>query len=155
MNDSLIGFWTGTKLLNLSWLPNPEHFSEATLQATRVAGENFWEIAYTWSHEDAAQSGILLLGIDPESRAATAAWCDSWHQSACLLFCQGEAENSGRVSVLGSYKAPPDPDWGWRITLDQPNDDALELVMTNIAPDGDETLAVRATFQRAALNPSA
>ncbi len=148
MDDSMIGLWTGTKLLNLSWLPNPEHFSDATLRITRVAGDNCWELAYTWSHEDAPHEGALLLAVDPKTHAATVAWCDSWHQSERLLFCQGKQETTRRVSVLGSYAAPPDPDWGWRITLEQPTEGSLELIMHNIPPGGEEELAVRATFQR-------
>ncbi len=149
MDDSLLGLWTGTNLLNLSWLPSPEHVSNATLRVAKVAGGNAWELAYTWSHEDAPHEGVLLLGVDSKTGAVTAAWCDSWHQSERLLFCLGKREETGRLSVLGSYEAPPDPDWGWRITLDQPTEGSLELVMVNIAPGGEEELAVRATFQRA------
>ncbi len=150
MNETMIGSWTGTKLLNLSWLPNPEHFSDTTLAVKSVAGGNFLELAYTWSHESTPHNGLLLLSLDPKTHKASAAWCDSWHQSTGLLICQGERDaETGRVSVLGSYEAPPGLDWGWRITLTQPTDDTLELVMANIPPGGSDDLAVRATFTRA------
>ena len=149
MKETMVGAWVGTNLLNLSWLPHPEHTSEATLAVKRVAGGNFYEAAYTWSHENTPHDGILLIGVDPESGSASAAWGDSWHQSASLMISTGRVDDAGQLTVQGSYPAPPGPDWGWRITLTQPTDDTLELVMTNILPEGTEDLAVRATFTRA------
>jgi hypothetical protein len=151
MKDTLLGNWAGTNLLNLSWLPSPEHLSDTTLQVTKSVNDNFLQLTYTWSdtsHENTPHNGVLLLGVDPETRKATSAWCDSWHQSTGLLFCTGDIEASGKINVLGSYSAPPGPDWGWRISLQQNTDDTLEIVMTNITPDGEEDLAVRATFRR-------
>jgi hypothetical protein len=62
---------------------------------------------------------------------------------------QGEVTETGKLIVQGSYPAPSGPDWGWRITLEQPYTNALEMMMTNILPDGTEDLAVRACFTRA------
>lgn len=149
MKETMIGAWVGTNLLNLSWLPNPEHLSDATLTVKRVAGENFLEIAYTWSHENAPHNGLLLVSINPGDNTAQAAWCDSWHQSVGLMLCEGALDTTETLTVQGSYEAPPGPSWGWRITLCQPTDDTLELVMVNIPPGGDDDLAVRATFTRA------
>jgi len=79
---------------------------------------------------------------------ATVAWIDSWHNGDRLMLCQGSLSVAGALSVKCSYSAPPGPDWGWRITLESPSNDAWRLVMHNITPQGDEQLAVEALFQR-------
>lgn len=146
MDERFLGTWAGENLLNLSWLPNPEHHSEATMTITRRGA--FWEAAYTWSHEGTAHEGVLLIGVSGESHKATVAWGDSWHQSPSLMFLRGIRTESGALSVQGSYPAESGPDWGWRITLELPEPDTLEMVMTNLPPDGPEDLAVRATYRR-------
>lgn len=60
----------------------------------------------------------------------------------------GMLAGSGEVAVEGSYPAPPGPDWGWRITLEQPSADALLMRMYNITPDGTAALAVEASYSR-------
>ena len=60
--------------------------------------------------------------------------------------CTGKTETNGAVSVLGYYAAPPDPDWGWRITLQPDSANRFRLIMYNITPDGEEILAVEAVF---------
>ncbi|MGC4045767.1 MAG: DUF1579 family protein [Armatimonas sp.] len=151
MNESMVGSHTGVNLLNLSWLPEPEFVSEGTMRVENVAGGNFWQLSYTWSHEGTAHSGVMLLGISPESGEASAAWGDSWHQNGSLLILRGAKDtDTGGVSVQGSYPAESGPDWGWRIAITQPAPDTIEMVMTNIMPDGPEEWAVRATYQRTA-----
>ena len=146
----MVGFYTGTNLLNLSWLPEPEHLSDGTMRVEKVAGGNFWQLTYTWTYHGEAQDGAMLLGISPKTRKATMAWGDSWHQNGSLMVSQGEADESGQqVSVLGYYRAESGPDWGWRISLSQPDPDTFEMVMMNITPEGAEDLAVRATYRRA------
>ncbi|MBB6053738.1 DUF1579 family protein [Armatimonas rosea] len=149
MKETMIGAWVGTNLLNLSWLPNPQYLSDATLTVARVAGGNFFEVAYTWSHEEIPHSGRMLISVNPGNSKAQVAWCDSWHQSVGLMLCDGTVDDTETLTVLGTYGAPPGPDWGWRITLGQPTDETLELVMVNIPPGGPDDLAVRATFTRA------
>ena len=60
---------------------------------------------------------------------------------------EGTVDEHGCVSVLGSYEAPPDPDWGWRIEV-VPEGKSLRIIMHNISPDEQEVLAVRATYER-------
>lgn len=64
------------------------------------------------------------------------------------MACRGSAELEGAIDVLGAYAAPPGPDSGWRIRIISPTSDRLEIRMFNISPDGDEALAVHATYQR-------
>jgi hypothetical protein len=63
------------------------------------------------------------------------------------MVCTGLIDKYGLVDVLGSYSYPPGPDWGWRITL-SPGEDELEMRMFNIHPEGQEDLAVEASYRR-------
>ena len=64
------------------------------------------------------------------------------------MLCQGQASDNGNVSVTGLYAAPSGPDWGWRIEIKAGAMELFELDMVNISPEGTETLAVRASYQR-------
>ena len=57
-----------------------------------------------------------------------------------------EAEGKNALSLLGSYAAPPGPDWGWRIVL-EPLSETLQIRMDNITPDGEDLPAVEATYR--------
>ncbi len=145
-----IGNWQGKKHLFLSWLPNPEHISDSTFSARPVAQGKFLQCSYTWSHEGQSHEGELLLGIDDEHSTATGGWIDSWHQSKKVMFLDGIKEASGAVNILGSFEVPPGPDWGWRIVIQMVSDEALEMKMFNISPEGEEELGVHAKYQKPA-----
>ncbi len=142
------GQWTGSNMLRLTWLPEPEQRSRARAVITPEANAKFLAMRYHWRYEDVDHEGALLFGFGDESNPATAAWCDSWHMSGRLLICSGGVNASGAVAVTGSYQAPPGPDWGWRIELSMPAPDSLCMRMFNIEPNGDEELAVQADFVR-------
>lgn len=76
------------------------------------------------------------------------AWADSFHNGHRLMPLTGPAAGEGVPDVRGSYAAPPGPDWGWRITLEHLDADALALRMYNVTPDGTEALAVEASYAR-------
>ena len=59
----------------------------------------FNEFAYTWSIEGAPREGVLLLGYDEQVALATAAWIDSWHQSARVMHLSGTRVNERTISV--------------------------------------------------------
>lgn len=95
----------------------------------------------------------MILGMHAKRDEATGAWVDSWHQSNETLFLKGEHEKvkgaaSGRVSISGTFPAPPGPDWGWRIALECPHATKLLLTMFVITPEGEEFLAVYGEYQR-------
>jgi hypothetical protein len=89
---------------------------------------------------------VLLFGYD-EQNAASAAWVDSFHMSTKIMSCTGTATN-GTAELRGSYEAPPDPDWGWRITIRSLSANELKIIMHNISPEGQEDLAVQADYTR-------
>jgi hypothetical protein len=60
-----------------------------------------------------------------------------------------EVGDDVQIIMRGSYPAPEGPDWGWRIEIEPKAPDAFELCLFNIAPDGQEALAVLADYERA------
>ena len=145
---SLSGEWKGTKRLYLNGESGPEQSSSARMTIAKAARKTFLLLDYTWKYQRDPHEGVLLLGYDEKQNAATAAWGDSWHMSRKIMHCTGAIDANGVFTVRGSYEAPPDPDWGWRITLTIHTADSLALVMYNISPGGTEDLAVRAEFAR-------
>ena len=141
------GAWQGTKQLYLEPPPASPLSSPSQLIVRPVANDRFLQFDYDWTYETETQSGVFLLGYSDEDHAASAAWVDSFHMSQRVFSCAGNAQESS-VRVLGSYAAPPDPDWGWRITVRSVSAAALQIVMHNISPAGQEDLAVQADFTR-------
>ena len=145
---AVVGNWRGTKQLYLEPPPEVPTRSESALSIDAIAGGSFVELKYDWTFQDEAQSGVLLLGYDEENFASVA-WVDSFHMSSRIMLCTGTAAN-GMVDLLGSYAAPPGPDWSWRITIRSLASDELQIVMHNISPAGQEDLAVQIDYTRSA-----
>lgn len=141
----LEGHWQG---LNQLWLsPNdPVRESETAVSVTNTGQGNFVTLAYTWADAGKPQDGLLLVGQADEGIQAV--WVDSWHMGKQMMLCHGEVTANGGVSVRGSYAAPPDPDWGWRIDVEPEENGRFRLLMYNITPHGEEMLAVTAVYTR-------
>jgi len=146
--SGLSGEWKGTKRLYLNGESGPEQNSPSRLTIAGAARATFMLLDYTWKYESEAQEGVLLLGYDDGQNIATAAWGDSWHMNQKVMLCVGVIDIAGNLDVRGSYAAPPGPDWGWRIALVIHHADSIGIVMHNVAPDGQEELAVQAEFVR-------
>jgi len=139
---------TGTNRLSDPSM-NVSDDSPSTAELTPLLDGKFIRLDYTWAYEGAAQEGSLLIGYESAPAIVTAHWVDTWHMGEAVMSCKGTAEDDGSVVVLGSYAAPPGPDWGWRIVLQPVDGTTLRLVMYNITPDGEEELAVEADYRRA------
>jgi hypothetical protein len=148
IRDRFSGRWTGSNTLHTSWLPVKEHRSETTLIVAPVASGMFLAFAYTWSHDGAAHEGLLLVGNENDEEEAVASFVDSWHMSGSIMPSNGTVSDDGVIQLLGSYSAPPDADWGWRIEV-RSDAHELRIDMFNISPEGDEDIAVRAEYKRA------
>lgn len=149
---SYIGSWRGTSRLHMD-PDSPGVTTESTLTAAPIAKGRFVQISYTWSHEGVPHEGTLMLGMHAKREEATGAWVDSWHQSNETLFLKGTHEKvkaapSGRVSISGTFPAPPGPDWGWRIALESPAAGQLLMTMYVIEPEGQEHLAVHGEYAK-------
>ena len=146
LKRALIGDWRGTKQLYMEPPPAAAIESPSSLSVAPVAGGSFLQLNYSWTYEGAEQSGVMLFGYD-DPNVATAAWVDSFHMSSKIMFCSGSAV-AGGAELRGSYEAPPGPDWGWRIAIRFVSADALQILMHNVSPEGQEDLAVQADFTR-------
>ena len=147
-----LGSWRGTSRLHME-PGSPGVTTDSTLTAVPIAKGRFVQMSYTWSHEGVPHEGTMILGMHAKRDEATGAWVDSWHQSNETLFLKGTHEKdkgaaSGRVSISGTFPAPPGPDWGWRIEVGCPEASKLLLEMFVIEPEGEENLAVHAEFAR-------
>jgi hypothetical protein len=142
-----VGEWSGTN--KLWFTPTDPAIESATAARVETAANGkFLTVRYTWAFDGKPQEGFLLLGDDPKAGVCDAILVDSFHNSDRVMPLTGPAAGDGEVSVLGSYPAPPGPDWGWRVTLELPAEDRFVLRMFNITPDGTEALAVEASYAR-------
>jgi hypothetical protein len=143
----LSGKWQGSSQL---WLApgEPVRSSETTAEIRASAHEQFTELLYTWAFEGEPQEGRLILGQPAGSTAVNAVWFDTWHMADQFMVCAGSVEEKSVVRVRGSYAAPPGPDWGWEISIEPGGEDAFQLRMYNITPDGQKFLAVLAAYAR-------
>jgi hypothetical protein len=139
--------WKGDNKL---WLPPAEtpYESQSVASITPLIRGKFVRIDYTWAFEGEPQEGSLLCGYETQEDLVTAVWVDSWHMSNKFMTCRGAAEPDGAIVVRGSYAALPGPDWGWRMVIGPGDGDTFRLVMYNISPDGQEDLAVEASYTK-------
>ncbi|MGH2523242.1 MAG: DUF1579 family protein [Anaerolineales bacterium] len=142
------GKWKGVYRL---WLSPSEaaHESETTASITPLIGGKFARIDYTWAADGEPQAGSLLFGYEAKAALATAVWIDSWHMGDKFMISQGTLEGEKAVVVRGSYAVESGPDWGWRTVIESGEVDSFRVVMYNVSPDGQEALAVAATYTRA------
>ena len=146
MRSSLTGTWAGDNVLRLSWTDPQEYHSPSELGVAQTVGGKYLAFAYTWSHENVPQEGLLLIGYDAKNKVANAAWVDSWHASEKPLVLSGIVDEQGTIDMRGTYEVPNHPDWGWRIVISALTG-ALRMVMYNVSPEGEEDLAVRADYK--------
>ena len=142
----LTGEWRGSSKLQDPVQGGVDE-SESNLRVSKVLSGKFARLDYDWSYRGAPQEGSLLLGFEPESRTVTAHWIDSWHMGRGVMACTGELAE-GRYLLTGSYSVPGAEPWGWRIAL-EPRPGSVRMVMYNITPQGEEFLAVEATYREA------
>lgn len=143
----LVGKWTGEN--RLWFMPGaPVHESATTAVIRTVAGGRYLVIDYTWSHDNTAHDGHLVVRLAEDLDPADIVWVDSFHQSAAVMRLAGEAKADTAVTARGSYPAPTGPDWGWKIAVVAEASDRYVMRMWNITPDGQEALAVEAVYRR-------
>jgi len=81
--------------------------SPSTAVLTPILAGTFMRMDYTWSYQDNAQEGSLLIGHDSGSGVASAQWVDTWHMGKSVMSCLGTSETDGSIDVAGTYAAPP------------------------------------------------
>lgn len=126
--------WKGTSELWLDPLGDEGKTSACTLE---LHGST---VRYRWSYEDKEHEGLLVLDRE-------ASFIDTFH-SPKPMPCRVLPSEWGLVQVEGRYG--DQLEWGWRIGLfHRAATDQLVLLMTNIAPWGEEARAVRMIVGRA------
>lgn len=148
LSSKFVGHWKGTYRLVLSWLPNPDFISVSNMVIKSIANDKFLMLSYDWQHEGVGQDGLILIGNINKQAGVTASWVDSWGMSGKIMNCYGTINQQGDIILLGSYEVPDNPDWGWRIEIPCPNDNALQILMYNISPEGEEFLAGDINYTR-------
>ncbi|HEY1137475.1 MAG TPA: DUF1579 family protein [Xanthomonadaceae bacterium] len=147
----MAGEWEGTYRL---WFEPDMLAAESAQRGTlrAVLGGRFLLHEYSWDFDGRSYAGIALYGYHIDERRWECAWVDSFHTGSSIMFSVSpEDAVAERFSVLGSYgdgQTPPGPRWGWRTAIEQPDDDTLVILMTNIAPDGREGQAVEVSYAR-------
>jgi len=143
----ITGDWYGSNRL---WLDpeGPAASSDSTASVNVVAITIAVTINYTWSFDGSPQEGFLFFSHNTVDDHVEAIWIDSWHMNTQLMFCKGNTDDKGKLSVKGSYPAPPGPDWGWRITLDIIESTSFTVTMYNISPDNKESRATEVIYKR-------
>ncbi len=141
------GRWQGTNRVE-DYHHGIREESSSTAIITPILKETFLRIDYEWSFKGTPQEGMILLGLEAADQVATGHWIDSWHMSDVVMASRGSIDATGAVNLLGSYTAPPGPDWGWRTILSAPHQDSFQIIMYNITPEGREELAVEALYHR-------
>jgi hypothetical protein len=146
--ESLVGKWRGTNRLHTTWVeenPVRETVSMAIVELT--ARGRFLKIEYDWTFEDAVQEGLILIGDEKDSDLIKAFWIDSWHLSDKFMVSEGRLGN-GAISIKGFYAVPDHPDWGWRTIIEPEKANSFKIIMYNVSPEGEETLAVEMELKR-------
>ncbi len=143
----LVGRWSG---VNRLWVMpgDPVRESETSASVAVAARGALASITYTWAYEGKPQEGVLMVRTESDPDDVGVVWVDSWHTGNKFMLFRNEGGKEGLVEVRGTYAAPPGPDWGWRIVLGADSADEFRIVMYNITPDGQETLAVEARYTR-------
>lgn len=145
---AMTGDWEGTFKL---WFEpgDPVCVSKQTGSIRPVLGGRFLLHEYETEMNGEPISGIALYGCHLDGQAWEAAWGESFGTGTQLMYCTGSADAGKGFNVLGSYgDGQGGPDWGWRTEIEQPDADTLVIVMTNIAPQGEEAKAVETYYRR-------
>ena len=147
--ENLVGSWHGINRLHTTWVPdNPVRETNSAAVVELTARGRFLKIEYDWTFEGSAQEGLILIGDEKTSDAVKAFWIDSWHLSDKFMVSEGRRENGGTVSMKGFYSVPDHPDWGWRTIIEPERENTFKIIMYNVSPEGEESLAVQMEYKR-------
>jgi len=143
---AMAGEWQGT---TRTWFEPDKLANEAPIRGSLrlVLGGRFLMHEYECTMQGKPEHGIALYGHHLDEGQYEAAWVDTFHTNTSILFSQGSGES---FNVFATYfTVPGEPRWGWRTTIEQPDDDHLLIVMYNCLPSGEEARAVEFDYRRA------
>jgi len=142
---NLAGSWSGAN--HLWMMPGePAHDSETTMAVAVGSRGAYATLEYTWAEGGEPQEGLLVIGPVSEHNAVSASWIDTFHTGGTFMLLQGVTGKEGKIVLKGSYSVPDNPDWGWQIHITPKPGDTFQFTMYNVSPEGEEYLAVEATY---------
>lgn len=142
---AMAGDWEGPFRL---WF-EPGKPAEESVQRGRIrlaGGGRFLLHEYEGSCGGEPFEGVALWGYHLDADAFECAWAESFGTGTSIMFSTGPVQD-GRFGALGSYAGDGER-WGWRTELSQRDADHLDVRMFNIAPGGQEALAVEVNYAR-------
>jgi hypothetical protein len=146
---SLTGEWEGTAK---TWF-EPDVLTDESPWRGRirpVLGGRFVLHEYEGEMGGERFEGVAIHGYELDSGRFTTAWIDSFHTGTAIMSSEGARTPNG-FSVLGSYRVPDSPPWGWRTEFEVTDADHIVITMYNVSPAGEESKGVETRYTRRAL----
>jgi len=140
---ALTGERQGTNRFRL--MPDDEYATSAATASVSVTAARFVSIGYTWADGATGHDGLLLVAGEATEDGASAVWVDSFHTGPSWMTFTGGVVD-GELRLVGSYPAPPGPDWGWHIRV-RPQD--ATITMHNVVPGTEPYQVVELALPRA------
>lgn len=134
--DDMIGNWSGEYEL---WFEPGDPINRSATNLTASQQPEGIRVAYNWTFDGSPHAGTYLIDAD-----GAVAFVDSFHTSSSVMEC---TPNGRVLDVTGTYDAGGQR-WGWRTRFEMPSPNELLVTAWNVSPDGDETQATRASYQR-------
>jgi hypothetical protein len=147
--QKLAGKWEGVAK---TWFEPTTVHDASPVQATiRPVLDGMYMLQeYTGSFEGKPIQGLALYGYNLMLQRFETVWVDSFHTGTAFLFSEGK-RGSAEWNVKGTYAyVTPETEqyWGWRTTVEMPDDHTLVLRSFNVSPEGEEQLSTEAVLTR-------
>lgn len=144
----MAGDWEGTTRVWFDPTQPPASEAPQSGRIRRILDGRFLLHDYETSFGDESQQGLVIYGLHLDAQTFESAWADSFHTGTSIMYSTAPAICAD-YTVLGSYgDGQGGPPWGWRTSIEQPDDDTLVITMTNISPQGEEAKAVETRYTR-------
>ncbi|HRE41739.1 MAG TPA: DUF1579 family protein [Ignavibacteria bacterium] len=148
----MTGNWKGSYKL---WLEPDADAMESEVSGTikPIMKDMFILHEYENKIEDQDVYGMAIYGCFLKHNELQSAWVDTFHNGTSIMYSKAKNKND-EYDVLGHYTGADENDlWGWRTTIEMPDDNSLLITMYNVFPEMDgnpsfEAKAVEFNYKR-------